>query len=358
MNCEQAVILAGGAGTRLKAVSGGKPKALTDVAGKPVIDHLIGEFLAAGVTDFLLLLGVGAEPLQHHVEQRWVGKARFAISREDAPRGTGGALVDAMDMLADSFFLCFGDVVFRTDLEGLRADLDRFGADAMMTVHPNDHPFDSDAVLCAADGRVTGLSVAPHVSPVRNRVNAGVYAMRQSLVRRLAAELGDGWPAKPDLEKHLVAPAVGRARLFARELTEYLRDMGTPERLALAERDFAAAVPARLSDPNLRAGFLIALDALFDLSGPEPLSRPAGVQALRDHIGQGYFPAAMLGAQPTFSLEKLDEVLGAQGSYVWDYVLSPPGAVDSSYFARRCLVADQTVFMANDGTDRPCGNPA
>lgn len=344
MNCKQAVILAGGAGTRLKAIAGARPKALTPVAGQPVIDHLIAEFLAAGVTDFLLLLGIGAEAIVGHVEQRWSGQARFASVTESSPRGTGGALLDAREHLQRKFFLCFGDVVFRTDLAALAGDLERLSADVMISVHPNDHPFDSDAVIFDEAGRVSALSVAPHAQPVRNRVNAGIYVMTRDVIERLAPQIATGNQAERlDLEKHIVAPAVQRYRVFARELIEYLRDVGTPERLALAEQDFALGVPQRLADPSCRAAFLISYGQLFE---PNGTAKSEGIAALKNAVEQGLFPAVMVSGVPGLDKAALDTALGALGAFSWDYVDFGPESLDFGYLTRR-LVAEQTVFMAH-----------
>src|SRR6185312_10130053 len=96
----QAVILVGGLGTRLGERTRMMPKPMLDVGGRPFLDTLIDELARYDVFDEILLLaGYRAESIQTRYEGAVRGRARLAVSLEQAPLGTAGALVHAEDRL-------------------------------------------------------------------------------------------------------------------------------------------------------------------------------------------------------------------------------------------------------------------
>lgn len=108
----QAVILVGGRGTRLGAVTDVCPKPLVDVGGRPFLDYLIAELVRHGFTDILLLAGYLADQLKA-LEARAAGLGcRIRCLVEPSPAGTGGALMQARDHLAEQFLLLNDDSLF------------------------------------------------------------------------------------------------------------------------------------------------------------------------------------------------------------------------------------------------------
>lgn len=88
-------ILAGGYGTRLKSVSGELPKCLVEIAGKPQLDYVLGEYKA--VDDFFafhFLLGYRSDKVIAHLEQDF--QTSFSVSCDSSPSGTGTALINAL----------------------------------------------------------------------------------------------------------------------------------------------------------------------------------------------------------------------------------------------------------------------
>src|SRR5437762_10820167 len=123
---EQAVILCGGRGTRLGALTAELPKPLLPVDGAPFLDLLLFELGRHGIGRILLLAGFAAERIAEYAATTPT-KERFAlqieIGVEPAPAGTGGALWQARDQLADRFLLLNGDSWFDINLLDLVARL-------------------------------------------------------------------------------------------------------------------------------------------------------------------------------------------------------------------------------------------
>ena len=111
----QVVILAGGLGTRLGAISKSVPKPLVRVAGKPVIGHILDWASGQGCDRALVLTG--------HLGQMFDGYSHpnieLTFSREDSPLGTGGALWSSRELLEDRFILLWGDDLHQVDYQGL-----------------------------------------------------------------------------------------------------------------------------------------------------------------------------------------------------------------------------------------------
>lgn len=107
----QAVILAGGFGTRLSHVVKDVPKPMAPIAGVPFLEYLYRELSGQGFDDFVFLTGHMADVIENHF--RAYGNVRFL--REDHPLGTGGALLNAWDLLDTEFLLVNGDTFFDAD---------------------------------------------------------------------------------------------------------------------------------------------------------------------------------------------------------------------------------------------------
>lgn len=109
----QAVILAGGFGTRLSHVVKDVPKPMAPVAGVPFLEYLYRELTGQGFDDFVFLTGYKADVIERHFRE--YGNVRFV--HEDHPMGTGGALLNAWDLLEGEFLLLNGDTFFDADFQ-------------------------------------------------------------------------------------------------------------------------------------------------------------------------------------------------------------------------------------------------
>lgn len=270
----QAVILAGGKGTRLAAKLGGLPKPLVPVCGVPLLQRQIEDLRAQGFDRVLVLVNHRAEAIRDFIGSHADFGIAIDIVDDGEPRGTAGAVLAAQARLADRFLVMYGDTLVGVDLQAFWQAHEQSGADATLFLHPNDHPADSDLVEVDADGRIQRFWPYPHDASAyrRNLVNAALYVVERAALARVA-----DLPQPADFAKD-VFPALLAARrhLQGYESFEYIKDLGTPARLEQGETALSSGLVdrARLDRPQ-HAVFI-------DRDGT--LNRPAGFIARPDDL--------------------------------------------------------------------------
>lgn len=226
----QAVIMAGGKGTRLASLTRDEiPKPMVPVLGRPLLEWQIEQLKANGITDVIMVIGHLGEKIKEYFDDGSRHGIVIHYVEEREPLGTAGAFFYLKDLLKESYFLLvFGDVFFDIDI----ARMERFHKEhhsiATLFVHPNTHPFDSDLVALGRDGKVEQFDSKHNVRDYwyDNCVNAGFYI----LDREICSEIVQ--PAKTDLEKDVLKPMIesGKA-VYGYRSPEYIKDVGTVERI-------------------------------------------------------------------------------------------------------------------------------
>jgi histidinol-phosphate phosphatase family protein len=241
----QLAILAGGLGSRLKELSGPVPKAMVPVGGRPILEHQVTLARDHGFTDIRLLTYHGESVIREYFGDgdRWGVSIRY--HSEKAAMGTAGAVLEALEELGPRFMVLYGDTVLDVDLDAMWRRHEALSADATLFVHPNDHPHDSDLIETDAEGWIVALHATPHPTErsYQNLVNAALYVVERSALQPWAPP-----QTKLDFARDLFPAwlAEGR-RLYGYRSREYIKDVGTPDRLAQAESDLASGRVRRLS---------------------------------------------------------------------------------------------------------------
>lgn len=251
-------ILAGGQGTRLASRSGNLPKPMVPILGKPVLQHQIELCRRHHFSEIALLVHHQHEAISDFFGDGSSFGVRIHYVIEKTPRGTAGALHDALDLLAPQFIVLYGDTYLEVDLRKFYDAHLAFDADATLFLHPNDHPHDSDLVAVQECGLVQSIHPYPHPEDLnlRNLVNAALYAIKNEELKAVAPEIG-----KADIAKNMFPAMLARGdRLKGYVSQEYIKDMGTPERLDKVERDIEAGLPEKLSLGSTRAAVFLDRD--------------------------------------------------------------------------------------------------
>jgi D-glycero-alpha-D-manno-heptose 1-phosphate guanylyltransferase len=227
----EAIVLAGGLGTRLASRLDGVPKPMAPVAGRPFLEILLTQLLRAGGTRVVLSVGH-----LHHVIQNYFGASFHGMSvhyaTESEPLGTGGAIRLALAQATeDSVLVLNGDTFLQADY----ADMIRFhaaeGASVTMAVvhHPNIARYGGVVV---ERKRIVGFEEKGRPGP--GRISAGTYVLDRNIE----------WPPalqeKFSIEKDFFVPEIARLRPAAYEVAGYFLDIGLPEELDRAQTDLAA----------------------------------------------------------------------------------------------------------------------
>ncbi|WP_140870502.1 HAD-IIIA family hydrolase [Mesorhizobium sp. B2-8-3] len=242
----QAVVLAGGRGTRLRGRIGDLPKSLASIGGKPLLEHQIVLAKQHGIERILILVNHAAEQIVEFCNQRKNWGIDVRCIDDGAPLGTAGAVLAVLDLLDDDFLTIYGDTMLDIDLTRFKCFHEKHkAAAATVFTHPNDHPHDSDLIETSEDGVVTAFHPYPRDPDCYypNKVSAALYYIRkQALLRWRAA-------ATPlDFGKDLF-PEMLRAGAEIRSYgsPEYIKDAGTPARLDKVCADFESGLIARAS---------------------------------------------------------------------------------------------------------------
>jgi len=295
------VVLAGGMGTRLSSRTAGVPKALVPVDGVPVIDRQIDLAASYGVRDVLLLLGHRSDDVMRWASNRRRDGVSVEWLIESEPRGTGGALLDARKKLAERFLLFFVDQVMDMDLGRLLGHHDERGNAVTVVVHPNDHPYDSDLIQVDAEGRVVAVLRPPHDpgSHHRNIVNAATYVIDRSALNWFPER-----SVKCDLARDLLPQMIDHGTIVgAYGSREYLKDMGTPDRLERVEADIRSGAVGRRHLRNRLPAILLDRDGTINhevgrISNPADLQLIPGVAAAVGRANRAAHLVAVVTNQP------------------------------------------------------------
>ena len=306
----QVVILAGGAGTRLAALMGELPKALVDIAGKPLIHRQLDLVARHRFTKALLLIKHGASYIRSSCGNGSAWGMAIEYREEAEARGTAGALREAYERLDDQFVVLYGDIVLNVDLERMWSAHVAREADATLFVHPNDHPYDSDIVETDLSDRIVALHPYPHPQErdLPNLVNAGLYVVEKRCLDSIPKVDGI-----LDFAKQLVPILLHDGKhLSAYRSREYVKDAGTTDRLSIVVADMASG---RVGEGSLEtpapAVFLDRDGTLIDdpgyIANPEQIRPFPGVgQALR-RLNRSRYLAVLASNQPVVARGEVDE---------------------------------------------------
>jgi mannose-1-phosphate guanylyltransferase / phosphomannomutase len=337
------VILAGGKGTRLGKISDEIPKPMVPIGERSILEHQILLLKRYGFTDITIITG----HLSHVIEDHFGDGSQFGVSiayyRETIPLGTTGGIKELEHEFQDDFLLLYGDVMVEMDLERLVMFHRERNGFATLVLHPNDHPGDSDLVELDQENRVIRFHAKPHEPGLyfHNMVNAALYVLSPRILELIPK--GE----KADFGKDIFPNAVSVGEIFGYPTPEYLKDVGTPERLEEVNRDHASGKIERMNrNRKRRAIFLdrdgVLLEKVAYLHKSEDVRLyPSSGKALA-LINETEFLAILVTNQPVIArgmctLEELDDIhkkmewlLGRAGAKL-DGIYFCPHHPDSGY---------------------------
>lgn len=218
----QAVILAGGLGTRLLPVTRRIPKAMVSVHGRPFLEYEVGLLRSQGVAELVVCLGhLGKMIRDHFGDGRGFGVAiKYS---EDGPGllGPAGALKRAEALLEDAFFVTYGDVYLRAPYSTMMRRLADSNALALMAVYRNDNRL-GRSDLRIERGRVVRYDKKGGAG--MKWINYGVTAMKKRALDAIPAGRAVG-------EEEFYGTLIKRGDLLAFPVTRRFYEIGTPESL-------------------------------------------------------------------------------------------------------------------------------
>ncbi|MDL2302299.1 HAD-IIIA family hydrolase [Lachnospiraceae bacterium OttesenSCG-928-D06] len=325
----KAVIMAGGKGTRLASVLADVPKPMVPIAGKPLLEYQIENLRDCGVTDVIIVIGHKGQVIKEYFKDGKKFSINIMYFCEESPLGTAGALFYLKDYLKEDFILLFGDVFVDINFQKLYTYHQEKGGVATLYTHPNSHPYDSDLVITDEENHVTGwiYKNANRSEDYNNQVNAGAYIFSPQILNRIAEN------QKTDLEKQIIVSYINERSVFAYYCSEYVKDIGTPERLKKVEKDYLNGVCQQKNLKNKQKCIFLDRDGTINrhigfLNHPSQVELENNVTAAIKKINESGFLAIIVSNQPVLArgectFEEMDRIhkrlytlLGNEGAYV------------------------------------------
>jgi D-glycero-alpha-D-manno-heptose 1-phosphate guanylyltransferase len=222
----QAVILAGGLGTRLRELVGDRPKPLANIDGKPFLEYQIEFLKKYRITDIVLCIGYLGEKIERHFSNGTEYGVSIAYSSERNLLGTGGALKNARKLLHKRFFVLNGDTIFLINLFDMEKFHKKNFADATLALTKVKDQSGYGSVSLERKGnnprgcKIVGFS--EKTSFMNSLISAGIYLVEKDLF--CFADLPDTF----SLEHHFLPRIVQTSRVYGFvDKCAYFVDMGT-----------------------------------------------------------------------------------------------------------------------------------
>jgi D-glycero-alpha-D-manno-heptose 1-phosphate guanylyltransferase len=218
----EALILAGGLGTRLRTVVNDRPKPLAEVAGRPFITFLLDQLLHCGFQRVVLCVGHLGERVPLVLGESY-GALDLLYSFEQSALGTAGALRNAAGLIREQNVVAMnGDSFCDLDLRGLEQMHRTYDASATVSVlHRNDRGR-AGALTVESSGRVVRFDSRP-TDPAPGLINAGIYMLRRGVLDAIPPNRAIS------LEEEIFPELAARRELFAWQVEARFIDIGTPE---------------------------------------------------------------------------------------------------------------------------------
>jgi mannose-1-phosphate guanylyltransferase len=291
----QAVILAGGEGTRLRPLTTRVAKPVVTLVDRPFIVYMLEWLRRHGVDDVILCCGFGADGVRAVLGDGAQFGLRLRYVEESEPLGTAGPLKLAAEHLEQRFIVCNGDILTDIDLHPQIAAHERTGARATLALVAVADPSAYGLVRTAPDGAVLEFLEKPQgpVDPGEAWINAGAYVIEREVIDMIE-------PGRAVSIEHEIWPQLVGNGLYGHRSSGYWMDIGTPARYLQGSFDIVtgavdvdreeahetAAIGARCEiAPDARLGELVILGERVSVGSGASIERSVVLAGAR--IGEG-----------------------------------------------------------------------
>lgn len=225
---KEAIILAGGLGTRLRGVVDDLPKSMAPVNGKPFLHYILKHLSSFGFTRIILATGYKGDIINEHFGNH-LGKMELLYSREKEPLGTGGALLLASRMTINkSFFVINGDTLFEVDFGDIEKIYMQTGSKLTVALKPM-YNFDRYGSVTVEGDRIISFNEKHFCS--KGLINGGVYLLKREWLEEHSKTKIFSF------EKDVMEIRAGKELITGYVSDSYFIDIGVPEDYLRASSD-------------------------------------------------------------------------------------------------------------------------
>ena len=222
----EAIVLAGGLGSRLKAAVPDVPKPMAPINGRPFLEYLLDYWVGQGVARFVLSVGYKREIIEDHFTASYKGiEVNYAV--ENHPRGTGGGLLLALKHLRQSgtFLILNGDTLFEVDLAPMRRYHQARHAEVTIALREVAANSRYASVEIDKDGKITAFDNRARTSG-RALINGGVYLAESTAFAGMLPESNEPVSIEDQLYPRMLAAG---GRIYGFPSHGRFIDIGIPE---------------------------------------------------------------------------------------------------------------------------------
>ena len=308
------LIAAGGKGTRLGKKTKKIPKPMLKIGGFPLLEHQIKLFKRYGAKEIIILTHYLSEIIERYLKDGKALGVKITYFKEKKPLGTAGGIKEIEDKLKEDFIVVMGDVMLEMDIGRLFYFHKRKKSAFTLVLHPNNHPDDSDLVEIDRNQKVIAFHSKPHPKNkyFRNLVNAGLYVLSPKILKYI--KKGE----KVDFGKDVFPKVIKKETVYGYNTAEYLKDIGTPERLIEVKRDYLGGKIKRFNRKNKRRAIFMDRDGVINknvglLHKIEDFKLFPNIGKAIKKINNSEFLAIVITNQPVIarnlcSIEELEEI--------------------------------------------------
>jgi mannose-1-phosphate guanylyltransferase len=247
----QALVLAGGEGTRLRPLTYTTPKPVMPLAGRPFLSYMLDWLRSHGADEVILSCGFLSDSVRRVLGDIYDGmRLRYVV--EDEPLGTAGPVRLAYDqgLLEERLLVLNGDVLTDVDLSAELAEHRASRARLTLALYPVEDTESYGVVLTEPSGRVAQFIEKAEGEPPTNRINAGAYVVEREVVDAIPAGRAVSFERE-------IFPALVGDGLHGYAAEGYWIDIGTPERYLEATWDLLAGRLESQLPPRDETGSLV-----------------------------------------------------------------------------------------------------
>jgi len=232
-----AVILAGGAGTRLRPLTYARRKELVPIVDRPLLEYRLTDLRDHGVRDIVLACAQGTQEIERHFGAGASLDVRISYVYEERPLGSGRAVKEAARAAGatGTLVVCNGDILTNLDLTSMLGSHRETGATMSMSLAPVDDPWNFGVVSVDGDMRITSfIEKPPQGEQPSNLINAGTWIFEPEVLARIPDD--DSAVRDQFAERVLFPQLIADGRRLQGFVEDLWVDIGSPDRYLRANR--------------------------------------------------------------------------------------------------------------------------
>ena len=324
----QALILAGGKGTRLRPLTVYTPKPIVPICNRPFLLYQIDTLRRAGITDITLSLSYQPNKIEQLLADGSDYGVKLKYTVEPQPMGTAGAYKFAEDLIREPTVVFNGDVLTDLDLKAVVREHNEHKATATIVLAPVENPSVYGLVETESDGLIRRFLEKPKADEITcNTINAGTYILEPSVLDLVP-------PGENHSFEYGLFPELLKRKepFFAHTPARtYWIDIGTPERYLQAHLDLLGNRVGRIHIKERRGDFDSATAAEIDdasMIGDGCQIKP-GAQIVNSVLGPGCF---------------VEERARVENSVIWPHTrIGTAAEVSGAVVGRGCHIGRSAV---------------